>query len=816
MTPKGVKQVSPGLSEAKPRGMEGPEDMNPEGVPHRTGSIFGMYALSRSPAADSAIFDATRFADVADHFLISFLPSRTIMYREKLCFGFSSRRSSMNFRPEGKWVTVLDWSLLVVGLILSYLVFTSFLPELVQLVESEETISFVAFDETPPTDFDTDTDPKPELLRGHNNPISHLRLSPDGSRILTVDTSKTMKVWDRESMQPVRTIQAHGETLKDPRFIPGRNSLIAILEQSLTTHYLIEWNLATGTIRRAAGGRLLRFITLDVSPNGKYLAVANEDGRVYLVSTDSWETLKTWNLNQSIDHLQFTPKTNRILVQSSSLTLLDPDRDQAVRTFHLPEDETNDLLTDSFSCSPDEQWIVGSSPDGTFHVWNMETGERTSRVRTGRTILALVASGDRLFLGGKTGYVLRTLSSPEPGRARQTINTPNVLAYDVSRRREEVGYVTEDHQLVLRNLNRNGITSREDVGTPFGVSALEVAEKGRSFYMSVRNGKLLRWTVGDQRYQTLADVGRPADQIEVSEKAGLVAVRSRKTLFLYTVSGDHRGTHHLRYERPVRFSPDGSRLVAGGPAIFLYRTDPWKRLDQVDPHQKAIEIPMGFHQRGHLLHYKYFLPTPRGRDSRPESDEFEEHLGVLSLETRKVLLTRRLEQKRLRTPKRSDDGPYLVARLAEPLFDTRTTRVYKHQSLDWLEERLRLASHQSLAVYRTDSMDRVNEFPFPNANIQNTHVSGRDPPYLVHLNQSGELAFFDLKTGNRIGMLYFQPEGEWVFITPDQQIDGGTEPTRYAVDVSWTDGRYRINRPTDRVQSNLVEDVFLPYLAGEE
>jgi len=725
----------------------------------------------------------------------------------------------MGEQPEGKWVSVLDWTLLIAGIGLTFLLFMSVFPELMEFAESEKVISFVTFDETPSTRPDNDTNPEPELLRGHGYRITHLRLSPDGSRVLTADDAETIKIWERASMQPVRTIRADGARLKDPRFLPGRNSMIAILEQSVTTHYLIEWNLATGTIRRAAGGRLLRFITMDVSRDGAYLAVANENGRVYLVNTSTWETLRTWELNQIVDQLRFTPQSNRLLAQSSaSVALLDPDRDQAVRRFDLPDRESSDILTRDITCSPDEQWFIGASPDGILHYWDVASGEHTARVRTGRTkVLELAAVGNRLFVGGASGYNIYDLDPRTSGAPVQTNVDRTVLEYHVSREREQFGFVTDDHELVLRAIDRTEAPVRTGVGNPYGVTAVDVTDGGRSFYLGLRNGRVLTWSPGKSEYRMLADVEGPVEQVEIAGQAGLMAVRHERKLYLYSVSGTLQGVHRLKDDRPVRFRSDGRVLAAGGPWISIYQTDPWKRLNRVDPHKKAYETPMGFHRRGRLLQYQYSTPDQGQTEGKAGDDDRRARLGVVSLETNNVLWSKQLEEKRIRTPKLSPDGTYLITRLTEPLFDTQTTRVYRHQSLESFVRRLRAADQKSVAVYETASMDPVHEFRFRQPNVYDTHVSGHRTPYVVHLNQNGELAFRDLTTGEPFGRLFLHPGGAWTFVTPDQRIYGGTDPTKYAVDVSWSGGRYRVSRPTERVRSDLMEDVFLPYVErGEE
>jgi len=207
---------------------------------------------------------------------------------------------------------------------------------------------------------------------GSSNRILALDISPDGSSLVTV-LWNTGAIWDMAFVQEPRPIiVGQFDYVNFPRFAPDGESIYV---GGLGVYS--RWRLGeNGSSPMIAYEQRIR--TLDVSPDGRFLAISIEESResdfsLYLIDADTGETIREFEgLETAANFIDFSPDGSRIATGSF---------DQTARIWDVETGEQLHVLTghtgviSSAVFSPDGRHLVTSGTDNTLRVWDTETGE---------------------------------------------------------------------------------------------------------------------------------------------------------------------------------------------------------------------------------------------------------------------------------------------------------------------------------------------------------------------------------------------------------------------------------------------------------
>src|SRR6266568_4285519 len=207
------------------------------------------------------------------------------------------------------------------------------------------------------------------LVTGHTDHTGSVRsvaISPDGHTLVSGSGDKTIKVWNLQSGELLRTLAGHGDRVGSVAISPNGHTLVSGIGD-LTW----EWNLQSGELLRALaghGGWIDKRVLVAISPDGHTLVSGSGD-----------KTIKVWNLQSGkllrtlTDH---TEGENSVAISPDGHTLVSGSGDKTIKVWNLQNGELLHTFTGhtgsvySVAISPDGHTLVSGSDDLTIKVWS--------------------------------------------------------------------------------------------------------------------------------------------------------------------------------------------------------------------------------------------------------------------------------------------------------------------------------------------------------------------------------------------------------------------------------------------------------------
>ena len=231
-------------------------------------------------------------------------------------------------------------------------------------------------------------------LEGHSGGVPSVVLHADGRRAVSGSWDKTLKVWDLETGECLRTVK--GGVNPVALHADGRRAVSASGD-----HMLKVWDLETGECLRALEGHVDWVTSVALHPDGRR-ALSAEGSYDY---TD--KTLKLWDLEtgECLRTLEgHTKGVNCVSLHADGLRAVSASHDETLKVWDVETGECLRTLEGhtgwvySVALHADGRRAVSGSQDHTLKVWDLETGEclRTLEGHTdGVESVALHADGRR-------------------------------------------------------------------------------------------------------------------------------------------------------------------------------------------------------------------------------------------------------------------------------------------------------------------------------------------------------------------------------------------------------------------------------------
>jgi WD40 repeat protein len=117
-------------------------------------------------------------------------------------------------------------------------------------------------------------------LYEHTSWIRSLAFQPHGDLLASGSDDRTVRLWNRQTGQCVRTLSGHGGRVRGVAFHPDGKLLASSSEDGS----IRLWDIPTSECVGILGGHLQRLLTLAFSSDGKLLASGSNDTTIYIWS----------------------------------------------------------------------------------------------------------------------------------------------------------------------------------------------------------------------------------------------------------------------------------------------------------------------------------------------------------------------------------------------------------------------------------------------------------------------------------------------------------------------------------------------------
>ncbi len=173
-------------------------------------------------------------------------------------------------------------------------------------------------------------------LSGHSYDINTVTFSPDGTKIASCSNDKdnTIIIWNTETGESIHGLKGHEDTVMDIKFFPDGKKLVSCskfnlvedIEEEVTkkenVYTLRIWDVEAGKELEKLNAHNKSIWSVDISPDGKYIATASKDKNIKIWDSKSYKKILT--LSEHFDDvfsIQFSPDSEHLTSRSRDNTI---------------------------------------------------------------------------------------------------------------------------------------------------------------------------------------------------------------------------------------------------------------------------------------------------------------------------------------------------------------------------------------------------------------------------------------------------------------------------------------------------------------
>jgi WD40 repeat protein/transcriptional regulator with XRE-family HTH domain len=354
----------------------------------------------------------------------------------------------------------------------------------------------------------------------------------------------------------------------------GDPNLVALLAiQSLNIHYTPSGDAVLSSLAslqvppRVLSGHTDHINSIELSPDGNYLATASNDKTARLWNLATGETIQVFSGHtDNVTDLVFTP---------DGKTLLTTSVDGTAHLWNIATGKSEKIFSAAteiylVAFSPDGQHFVTAGPDGEVLIWDVTAG-KTVELLSGHTkmVTRVAYSPDgKYVLTGSNDNTAR-LWDAATGEQVETYaghaNGVSSLAFSPDGKYFATG---DDYVVRLWNIATGQIV-REFSGHKASVSSIQLSPDGQLLLTGSRDQTVRLWNITTG--ETIRVFGGNTDWVEdvtfTPDGKSIIAASDDTVIKIWNLQTFPGGMQFAGSNGPVwqaSFSPDGRRLVTTG------------------------------------------------------------------------------------------------------------------------------------------------------------------------------------------------------------------------------------------------------------
>jgi WD40 repeat protein/tRNA A-37 threonylcarbamoyl transferase component Bud32 len=209
--------------------------------------------------------------------------------------------------------------------------------------------------------------------QGHVAPLNVVAVSPDGRTVASAGEDWAVKLWDLATGRVLHSLTAHTGAVCGLAFSPDGRRLASGSRDGT----IALWDVAGGTEVRALHWHSRSFSRIQFSPDGRTLAAGDEGGLVKFWDVADGKAGRPLHGHAgAVRCVAFSPDGTRLASGGEDRTVRVHDLATGrVQTFKTPN------AVNQVAFSPDGRTLaaVGDAPDPAVLLWDLETGQATTR-----------------------------------------------------------------------------------------------------------------------------------------------------------------------------------------------------------------------------------------------------------------------------------------------------------------------------------------------------------------------------------------------------------------------------------------------------
>lgn len=483
--------------------------------------------------------------------------------------------------------------------------------------------------------------------QGHTAWILCLAYSPDQTMIASGSRDETIRLWDAETGQCLKTLACPGSWVQTLTFSPNGEYLVS----GGSDGEIRVWQVATAHCQRVLSGHCDRILSLKLTADSRTLVSGSQDETVAVWDFETGDRRHTWNIPLNWTLAMDLSADGRTLVTGSdgkTVKFWDLVTGECIRT--LPGYSSRAW---SVALSPDGQQMVTASEDKAIKLWDVATGEclRTLLGHTHSVWLAAFSADGRSLVSASNDQTVKVWEV-ETGRCCQTFTAYSnwIQSIAFSPDGKTLASCGEEHQIRLWQLAL-GSCQRRLAGHTNQISCVAFSPGGDRLASGSDDATIRLWdaATGDC-LRVLRGHRGWVQSVAFSPREPILASGSHdNTMRLWDITSGEclqilEG--HLNRVKTVAFSPDG-RLVASGSddhSVKLWEVASGICVQTLEGHSDWV-LSVAFHPERSLL-------VSGGGDRT---------LKLWDLETGDCLRTLTQHTQRIRSVTFSPDGQLLAS-----------------------------------------------------------------------------------------------------------------------------------------------------------
>ena len=249
-------------------------------------------------------------------------------------------------------------------------------------------------------------------LEGHPDPVYGVVVTADGKRAVSASVDQTLKVWDLESGHALRTLKGHSFAVTSVTVTAdGRRTVSASLDETLKV-----WDTESGRVLHTLEGHSDSVIGVAVTADGKRAVSASYDQSLKVWDLEGGRELRTLKGHSSAIYGVAVTADGKWAVSASkdkTLKVWDLEGGWELRTL-----EGHSSAVNGVAVTLDWRGAVSVSEDQTLKVWDLESGRVIDTLRFEEEVSCCAFVDRRRIVAGDLDGRIHLLSLEESGAPR--------------------------------------------------------------------------------------------------------------------------------------------------------------------------------------------------------------------------------------------------------------------------------------------------------------------------------------------------------------------------------------------------------------